>query len=577
MKPVQPSAVQAALRPFSLARQRLLGPVRAWFARRPTLLFLVIWLAFNASLNSRFPGEEPAFWFLIPSADVIVLFLCFVHGGRFGWQLPKLARGGVVAWFFLVRVLRLGDGLQLRYYNQPFNFYSDLALAPELVRFAFTTLEWWQFSLLAVGAVGLLGAFFIGCYQALAYVERYLHGARNSFVFVAIAAGAFVLTWLVGHPPEYNGLYRSGFAASALPRLRHELEFLLTVYGKRADEANVIQRTEARLSSTPSDLKKLGGRNVHLILIESYGQTVLERPLFADSVRTTFDAFESELGARGYSIVSNVLDSPTYGGRSWLAYATLGTGIRTTNQLDYELVCAKKPKAIARFFHDAGYRTVVAQPGTTRPWPKGEFFGFDQKYYLWNFDYAGPAYAWATMPDQYVLDFVGRRELRPESGPLFIQYVLVSSHAPWSDLPPLVDDWSRLKNGAIYNELETKHYPIVWPSFANASEAYIASIKYDFEVLKRYLSDFITDDSLVILLGDHQPVAEVNGHNPARGVPVHVLCRDPKLLEPFIARGYSAGLRPHRTGVGPGLEQFLPSFLADFSSEPPPAPRAKAP
>ena len=58
MKPVQPSAVQAALRPFSLARQRLLGPVRAWFARRPTLLFLVIWLAFNASLNSRFTIGE---------------------------------------------------------------------------------------------------------------------------------------------------------------------------------------------------------------------------------------------------------------------------------------------------------------------------------------------------------------------------------------------------------------------------------------------------------------------------------------------------------------------------------------
>ncbi|HWZ88366.1 MAG TPA: sulfatase-like hydrolase/transferase, partial [Polyangiaceae bacterium] len=347
-----------------------------------------------------------------------------------------------------------------------------------------------------------------------------------------------------------------------------ELDFLRKVYWKQADEAIVIARTEERLSSAPHDLAKLAGKNVHLILVESYGQTVLERPRFVSSVRSTFDSFESELGASGYSIVSNVLDSPTYGGHSWLAHATLDTGIRTANQLDYEVVCAEKPKAIARFFNDAGYRTVAAEPGTTRVWPKGEFFGFEQKYYLWNFDYVGPSYSWATMPDQYMLDVIRRRELASATRPLFIQYVLVSSHAPWSDLPVQVDDWTTLQNGAIYNRLETKHYPIVWPNFEHASEAYIDSIKYDFEVLKRYLRDYVKDDSLVIILGDHQPVADVNGHSPSYGVPVHVLSRAPALLQPFIARGYSAGLRPHRVGPRPGLDSFLPDFLADFSSAP---------
>ena len=553
-----------------------LSSAERWFERRPTLVFVLIWLAFDSLLNARYPGQEPAFWYLIPSIDVIVIFLCFLLGGQFNWQVPKVARGVLVAWFFVVRFLRFGDGLQLRYYGQPFTLYTDLVLVPELVRFAFATLSWWRFGLLAIGVGALLACFFIGCYRALGYAERYLHGARNGLVFGGLAAAAFVVTWLTGHRleydalyPEYAALYRGGFAASAMPRLRHELEFLLNVYWKQADEARVIASTEERLSSMPTDLAKLAGKNVHLILIESYGQTVLDRPLFVDSMRATFDSFESELGARGYSIVSDVLDSPTYGGHSWLAHATLGTGVRTANQLDYEVVCAKKPKAMARFFRDAGYRTVVAQPGTTRPWPKGEFFGFDQKYYLWNFDYVGPRYAWATMPDQYVLDFVRRRELSAAQHPLFIQYILVTSHAPWSDLPPLIDDWSRVQNGDIYNHVAATHYPIVWPTFANASGAYIDSIKYDFEVLKRYLSDYIVDDSLLIILGDHQPVAEVNGHTPAHGVPIHVLSRDPKLLAPFIARGYTPGLRPHRTGKRPGLEQFLPDFLADFSSTAP--------
>jgi Sulfatase len=576
MKATQPSRL-AVLRMLALRGPLLFRPVALWFARRPTLVFVLIWLIFDVLLNARYPGEEPAFWYLVPSTDVIVIFLLFLLGGQFNWQLPRALRGALVAWCFVVRFLRFGDGLQLRYYNQPFSLYTDLALVPELVRFAFATLRWWQFGLLAIGVVALLAGFFIGCYRALGYAERYLHGARNGLVFGALAGAAFVVTWLTGHAPQYAELYRGGFAASAVPRVRHELQFLLNVYWKQADEARIIARTEERLASTPADLAKLAGKNVHLILIESYGQTVLERPLFVDSVRATFDSFESELGARGYSIVSDVLDSPTYGGHSWLAHATLGTGIRTANQLDYQVVCAKKPKAIARFFHEAGYRTVVLQPGTTRPWPNGEFFGFDQKYYLWNFDYVGPTYAWATMPDQYVLDFARRRELSPARGPLFIEYILVSSHAPWSDLPPLIDDWSRVQNGDIYNHIEATHYPIVWPTFTNASGAYIDSIKYDFEVLKRYLSDYIKDDSLVIILGDHQPVAEVNGHSPLHGVPVHILSRDPKLLEPFIARGYTAGLRPHRTGNRPGLEQFLPDFLEDFSSASAKARSSKAP
>jgi hypothetical protein len=533
---------------------------------RPTLIFILIWLALDAVLNARYPGEEPAFWYLVPSVDLLFVFGCFVLGGQLNWRAPKIARGGLVAWLFIVRLVRFGDGFQQRYYAQSFNLYTDLKLAPELVRFAYSTLKFWQFGLGALAALALLGAFCVGSYHALGYAERYLHETRHCYVFGGLTALAFAVSLRIGHAPRDRALYRSGFAASVVPRLQHELAFLFDVSGAQAEEVKSIARTEQRLASMPTDLTQLAGKNVHLILVESYGQTVLERPLFVDAMRATFDSFEQELGARGYGIVSNVLDSPTYGGHSWLAHATLDTGIRTASQLDYEVVCANTPKAIAKFFREAGYRTVVAQPGTTRPWPKGEFFGFEQKYYLWNFDYVGPSYAWATMPDQYLLDFVRRRELGAATRPLFIEYILVSSHAPWSDLPPLVDDWSLVQNGDLYSRLETKHYPIVWPSFVNASEAYIDSIKYDFDVLKRYLADYVKDDSLVIIVGDHQPVAEVNGHSPSHGVPIHILSRSPALLQPFLARGYTPGMRPHRAGMRLGLESFLPSFLADFSS-----------
>jgi hypothetical protein len=305
-----------------------------------------------------------------------------------------------------------------------------------------------------------------------------------------------------------------------------------------------------------------------LFLIESYGAAVVERPDFARRVAPVYRAFEEQLGSRGFSLATGLLDSPTAGGRSWLAFATLATGVPPSDQLRYELLLANKPKPLARFFRDAGYRTVLAQPGTTRPWSKGEMFAFEKHYYAWNFEYAGPGYAWATMPDQFVLDFVRRREVMAHASSLFVQYVLVSSHAPWSHQPILVDDWELIQNGAVYHEQEMVRFPIEWPHFAHAAQAYITSVVYDLEVLQRYLAQFISDDSLIILLGDHQPIPEVAGVSKSASVLVHVLSRDASLLAPFRARGYAAGMRPAKHAPHPPMDSFLPSFLSDFSSSP---------
>ena len=239
-------------------------------------------------------------------------------------------------------------------------------------------------------------------------------------------------------------------------------------------------------------------------------------------------------------------------------------GIPTRSQLEFEIVSAKKPRALASYFNQAGYLTVLVQPNTTRA-VVGDVFAFKQKYYNVDFGYKGPAYAWATMPDQFVLDFVRRRELEHKTQPLFIQYVLVSSHAPWSHLPTLVEDWDRLRDGSVFHRTRTVRFPIEWPHFEHATDAYAKSINYDFEVLGRYLTRFIDDGSLVIILGDHQPVAEVNGDSWEYGVPIHVLSKNPELVKPFLTRGYQPGIRPNLQGYAQGLETLMPNLLVDFS------------
>ncbi|HYP86673.1 MAG TPA: sulfatase-like hydrolase/transferase [Polyangiaceae bacterium] len=536
---------------------------------RQTLLFLASWALFDVVLNLRYPGEEPPLWYLLPSVDVVLMFGYFVLFANAGRKVPPLARGALVVWLFVVRALRIGDGLQEAFFGQPFHFASDVALLPELARFLYSTLPWWKLGLSVVLGLCAVSALAYALYRGLDYAEDYLREPSHRLVALGVAALAFSLTYAIGRPPGFGRLFWKGFAASSGVRLKSELEFSFNVLNGRARFASTIDATQRQLERAPHDLKKLGGRNVLLFLVESYGETVFRRPSFVSATRELYDGFEAELGARGFSMATAVLASSTYGGRSWLANATLSTGVKTSGQLEFSLVLAKKPKAIAKFFEAAGYRTVLVQPGTTRPWPKGAFYGFDQRYYAWDFDYAGPAFGWATMPDQYVIDFVHRREVSAHPSSLFVQFVLVSSHAPWSVQPQLVPDWSTLQNGALFNQLEPVKYPIEWPKFQNAGDAYIRSIDYDLVLLEQYLRDNVKDDSLVIILGDHQPVADVNDHSESRGVPVHVLCRDEELLRSFYARGYRRGMRPGPPQARlPGLETFLPNFLVDFSSAP---------
>jgi hypothetical protein len=550
------------------AEARALG-LREWFERfRPTLLFALAWAFIDAMLNVRYPAEEPAFWYLVPTVDVIVLFAFFALLGWGKAKVPPWFRIALVVLVLLVRLVRLGDGIQDHYFAQPFNLYTDLPLTLELFRFGLSTLGVFKFAAVALGSLALIAATSYALYRALDHAERYLSNWRHAAGVACVSAFVFVAGAGVDHDPDVQTLYTYGFGTSAFKRLRYEAKFTANVHGTSSAYSQRILRAGQALESSPHDLAVLGGRNLHLILVESYGETVFARDSFARAMDPVIQRYELELGEQGFEAVTGLLDSPTYGGRSWLAHATLGTGVKVENQLQYEIVCARAPKTLAQFFKRAGYRTVLAQPGTTRAWPKGEFYGFDEKYYLWNFDYQGPSFSWATMPDEYVLDFMGRRELLSPKQPLFVQYTLVSSHAPWSDLPLPVPDPKLIGNGTIYRDLPRVQFPIEWPHFENASEAYITSILYDFEVIRRFITTYVKDDALVIVLGDHQPVSEVTENAESHGVPVHVLSRNKELLAPFAARGYVAGMRPSVGAPRAGLETFMQSLLSDLSKKP---------
>jgi hypothetical protein len=536
---------------------------------RPTLIFVAACLFLSAVQNVRYPTGTPALYFAVPGLDLAVLFTAYALLGRFGRRVPAPVHAGLVVLFLLVRCFRAADGVTGRFLRRPFHLHLDSILVPELARLLHQTAS---DTLLVTGGVLLvlgLVAVAYGTHRALRYAERYLRERDHALGFSAALAVLLALSLVSAGRARKDPLYTGAFAVSGVARLVEETAIFARLPRVRADIAERIARTGATLRASPHDLARLDRVDVYLFFIEAYGETAFRSPSKAARVKPAYERFERELGARGFTLASSVLESPTAGGGSWLAHATFASGVNVTDQLAYDMLLLAKPPTLSDFFSAAGYRSVLVQPGTTRAHAEGEPWRFEQRYYAANFDYRGPALGWGRFPDQFVIDSVHRREGAARGRPRFFEYVLVTSHVPWNAEPPILDDWSRIGDGAVYHRLPTTRHAPSWLGLEQKANAYTSTIVYDLEVIRRFVAEFVTGDALVIVLGDHQPVADITEDGAGRGVPIHVLSRRRDLVEPFSRRGYSEGMLPERLPPYDGMDGFLPAFLQDFSRQAP--------
>jgi hypothetical protein len=96
-------------------------------------------------------------------------------------------------------------------------------------------------------------------------------------------------------------------------------------------------------------------------------------------------------------------------------------------------------------------------------------------------------------------------------------------------------------NGRIYQRLQPITFDVTSPDMSQAVAAYLAAMRYEFTVLQNYLYYYFKGGALIIMLGDHQPIAHITGPRTSARVPIHVISRNPALLEPFLWRGYVHG------------------------------------
>ena len=297
-----------------------------------------------------------------------------------------------------------------------------------------------------------------------------------------------------------------------------------------------------------------------LVFVESYGRVAVQAA--ARPRRPRPGPGDQPAGAAGYSTRSGLLDSSTFGGTSWLAHSTLQAGVWVDSQRRYDQLSRPTGSPSAAPSPAPGGGPSSTSRRTARTGRRDAFYGYDQVYDARNLGYAGPPFGYATCPTSTPDGLCRPRADTRRTAPVMAEIDLVSSHAPWTPLPEMVD-WDALGDGSVYAD----------PRRAATGRRSGAT--------RPWCGRPTADDRLL----DRQPAGSAAGHeqprpDPARRppavtpvigkgreprVPISIISHDPAVTGGIAAWGWNPGLRPSQ--LRPGLADvsgFRNRVLATF-------------
>ena len=523
--------------PSRLAERRLVWP---WVSACLALVILNGSVTFDnvwPTLGVRWPAEI--------SVELAALLLLLSLSNA--WLRPTSSR--VVAMLSALVVLfafgRYGDVTAPALYGREVNLYWDAPRLVSVIQMLARVASAWQIVILIGGALLALSLLYLLAHWSLRRVDAVLHDFRAARIACGIGSALLVAAFLVQQLSD---------RVPRIPRFSIPVSPTYATQIARVVDALSTRRIARALPPSPplrSNLEALGGDDVLLVLVESYGSVTYDRPEFERALQPARERLARVLEDTGRSVVSGFVLSPTFGGQSVLAHLSLLSGIEVRDSARYALLMTQKRPTLVSAFKQAGYRAIDWMPGMRQGWPEGAFYGFDAIYDAAKLDYRGPPFGWFRIPDQYSLAALDRRELqRHPRKPLFVFLPTVSTHAPFLPIPPLQPDWQRMFSPHPYDGAALERALAQRPNWTHMGEGYAASVEYFLDVLASYLKERPADDSVLIVLGDHQPAANVSGEGAPWDVPVHIISKRRAILEDLTRHGFRSGLTPVRPDVG---------------------------
>ncbi|PFG54083.1 hypothetical protein ATG98_3271 [Marinobacter sp. LV10R520-4] len=520
--------------------------------------FALTLLLFNGLLLALLLPRYP--W--IPWVAAEALMVCAVFSLLSPSLFTRVLACVVGTLYAVLALFTLSDLLVRQSLGRGLNLYLELGVVGSVVDLILGNLGT-GLSLLIL--LALLLAFCGLAFWVSKLLSRLAGGLHSSFGKTVFATGLLVVA--VSFVPQ------SVVSLSAAQLTTAQIQLAVDTRQSTAEFSQSLANDPA--AGKPVALPGLASTDVIFGFIESYGISSLADDRFQHLIGPRLDKMEAAVSAAGLHMVSGRLRSPVQGGQSWLAHATLLSGQWTDTQLDYEILLASDYPTLIDDMAETGHDTVAVMPAITEDWPEGQAFGYNRIYESTTMDYQGPAFNWVTMPDQYTWSWFQRSVREPAAGPMFAEVALISSHAPWVPILPVLDDWDSVGNGTVFNQWKgAGETPAsLWREPDRVREHYALAIDYALNVATGYATRHVDENTLLVLLGDHQPAPLVTGEGVSRDVIVHVISGNPELLAPFLATGsrgggllgFQPGAKPDLNQDGPSMASFRPFMLREFS------------
>ena len=454
---------------------------------------------------------------------------------------------------------------------RPLNLYLDVNLLSAVYDLLTGTLGAVAAAVVALGVVA--GASLSGWFVAYLLSPPPASKAGPS---VRAAGAVLIAVFLLGASPTTDSLPLLANRA-ALPTVRlvsEQTQHFTRMLDERERFAAELAAAPSSYARLPGLLGKLQGRDVVLAFVESYGVSALYNSRYAPVIRPRLGDLAARMADAGLHVATGAFLAPTQGGQSWFAHGSLSGGIWLDNQLRYDLFLASGRETLIDDFRRAGHRTVALMPAITLAWPEGKRLGYDEILARRNIDYRGPALNWVTMPDQFTWSFLEHTVRAADDGrPLFAEIGLISSHAPWTPILPVLEDWDSIGDGSIFSPWAHagERPEDLWLNTDRVREHYARSVEYAINAMIGYAERYVDERTLLIVMGDHQPAPLITGDDASRAVPVHVISGDAAMVQPFLDWGFEAGALPDPDHPSPGMDAFRDWFVRAFS-EPATAP-----
>jgi hypothetical protein len=492
------------------------------------------------------------------SFEIALLLLVLAVYAELKGVPPRRLIGWLAVGLTLLTIGRYAQVTAPALYGRPINLYWDAQHLPRVAAMLAQVSPTWLVALAALGTMVLVGGLFLALRWALGSVWAGLSQAGPRRGMAVLAAGVAAIYLAAPGLQLHTGRW---FSNPVMPVYARQAEFLWEALIGDA------QGDTPRCKTLPaSDLARLAGADVLLIFLESYGAVAYDRPAFNAALAASRERLADAARRTQRGAVSAYLESPTFGGSSWLAHSSLLTGVEVREPQSYHLLLTRECDTLPDRFARQGYRTLGLMPGLRYAWPEGDFYGFQHILGESILDYRGPEFGWWRIPDQYAIARLDQLEISvAQRPPLFVFYPTISSHTPFRPTPPYQADWDRMLTQQPF-EAGTLEVSLTRPpDWTDLGPAYTDALNYAFTWLAGYLEKHADSDLVIIVLGDHQPPASVSGASAPWEVPVHVITQRTDILESLQSAGLQPGLEPGRPTLGP-MHELSAALLTVFDS-----------